>query len=105
MSLLFSFEMVKIVYFIEQAVESQVMPQSAMRFFSVWFHIFGHIATDVPWSVCLLVTSVSPAKTAKLIEMPFGLWTWVGPRNHVLGGSQDPPRGRGNFGGPCSSPL
>jgi len=27
---------------------------------------------------------VSCAKTAKLIEMPFGLWAWMGPRNHVL---------------------
>jgi len=23
--------------------------------------------------------------------MPFGLWTWVGPRNHVLDGGPDPP--------------
>jgi len=22
---------------------------------------------------------------AELIEMPFGLWTWVSPRKHVLG--------------------
>jgi len=27
---------------------------------------------------------VSPAKTAEAIEMPFGLWTRVGSRNHVL---------------------
>jgi len=27
---------------------------------------------------------VNPAKTAELIEMPFGLWTRVGPMNHVL---------------------
>ena len=32
------------------------------------------------------VTVVSPAKTAEPIEMPFGLRTRVGPRNHVLGG-------------------
>ena len=42
-------------------------------------------------SVCLLVTFVSPAKTAELIEMPFGSVTRVGPRNHVLDGSADPP--------------
>jgi len=24
------------------------------------------------------------AKTAEPIEMPFGMWTWVGPRKHVL---------------------
>ena len=35
-------------------------------------------------SVGLSVTIMSPAKTAELIEMPFGLWSWVGPRNHVL---------------------
>ena len=33
--------------------------------------------------VCL---SVCLQKTAKLIEMPFGLWARIGPRNHVLGG-------------------
>ena len=37
-------------------------------------------------SVCLLVTTVSPAKTAEGIEMQFGMWTRVGPRNRVLGG-------------------
>jgi len=26
-------------------------------------------------------------KMAEPIEMPFGLWTWVGPRKHVLHGS------------------
>ena len=30
---------------------------------------------------------VSCAKTAELIEMPFGLWARMGPRNHVLDGS------------------
>jgi len=37
------------------------------------------IITDwVAWSVCRSVTLVSPAKTAALIELPFGLRTWVG---------------------------
>ena len=31
---------------------------------------------------------VSCAKTAEPIEMPFGLWAWMGPRNHVLDGSR-----------------
>jgi len=31
---------------------------------------------------------MSPAKTAEPIEMPFGMWTRVGPRNHVLDGLQ-----------------
>jgi len=30
------------------------------------------------------------AKMAEQIEMPFGSWTWVGPRNHVLDGVQIP---------------
>jgi len=48
--------------------------------------------------VCLSVTIVSPAKTAEPTEMPFGLWTQVGPRNHVLDGGQDPPC-KGQFWG------
>jgi len=31
-------------------------------------------------------SAVSRAKTAKTMEMSFGTWTWVGPKNHVLGG-------------------
>ena len=51
------------------------------------------IVTDrEAWSVCLSVcrsiTLVSPAKTAALIEMPFGLWARIGRRNHVLDGGQ-----------------
>jgi len=34
---------------------------------------------------------MSPAKTAEPIEMPFEVWTRVGPRNHVLDGGPDPP--------------
>ena len=34
--------------------------------------------------VCRSVTLMSPAKTAKAIEMPFALKTRVGPRNHAL---------------------
>jgi len=39
---------------------------------------------------------VSPVKTAELTEMPFGLWTLVGLRNHVLDGVQIPHR-KGQF--------
>jgi len=35
------------------------------------------------------VTLVSPAKTAKPIEMPFRLWARMGPRNRVLGGGPE----------------
>ena len=38
--------------------------------------------------VCLSLV-VSPAKTAEPIEMSFGLWTRMGPRNHVLDGDPD----------------
>jgi len=47
--------------------------------------------TDVARSVCLLDTTMNPAKTAEPIEMPFGLLTRVGSRNQVLGGVQIPP--------------
>jgi len=33
------------------------------------------------------------------IEMPFGLWTPVGPRNHMLDGGQDLQMPRDNFEG------
>jgi len=39
-------------------------------------------------SLCLSVTLVSPAKAAEPIEMPFGIWTRVDARNHVLNGVQ-----------------
>ena len=42
------------------------------------------VAWSVCLSVCLSVTVVSPAKTTEPMEMPFGLWTRVGSRNHVL---------------------
>ena len=35
-------------------------------------------------SVGLSVTVVNLGKTTELIEMPFGLWTRVGRRNHML---------------------
>jgi len=39
-------------------------------------------------SVCLSVTIMSPAKMAEPIKMPFGMWTWMNPRNRVLDGVQ-----------------
>ena len=56
-------------------------------------NFLGRIAQDaahcyrcivVYLSVCLLVTSVMPAKTAELIEVAFGVGTFVGPNIHVL---------------------
>jgi len=67
--------------------------------------VTGRVASSVVRSVCWSVdlsvglsdTLVSPAKTAALLEMPFGLRTRVGPGNHVLDAGLDPPMGRGNF--------
>jgi len=42
---------------------------------------------------------------AEPIEMPFGLRTWVGPRDHVLDGGSDPPMGRGKFLGENGRPM
>ena len=42
-------------------------------------------------SVCQSVTYIGPAKMAKAIEVPFGLRTLVGPRNHALDEGPDPP--------------
>jgi len=47
---------------------------------------------------------VTPAKTAEPIEMPFGLRTLVGPRNHVLDGVQI-AHGKGNFLGGKGHPI
>ena len=52
----------------------------------------------VCWSGCLSVTIMSPAKTAEPVEMPFGLWTRLGPRNRVLNRVQI-PHARRNFEG------
>jgi len=46
-----------------------------------------------------LVTSLSGAKMAELIEISFGMWTRGGKRNHVLGGGLDSCTGRGTSGG------
>jgi len=56
-------------------------------------------------SVGLSVTLVSPAKTAAPIELPFGLRTWVGPRNHVLDGGPDPSMGMDKFWGENGRPI
>jgi len=52
--------------------------------------ITDRVACTVCPSVGISFTLVSPAKTAGPIEMPFGLWTRVGPKKHVLDGAQIP---------------
>ena len=44
---------------------------------------------SVGLSVCRSVMIVSPAKSAEPIDMLFGIWTRVGPGNHVLDGDPD----------------
>ena len=57
--------------------------------------LFLFVVTDVAWSVCLsVVHDCEPCKMAELVVVPFGVWTRVDPRNHVLGGAPDPPRER-----------
>jgi len=53
-------------------------------------------------SVRLSVMTMSPAKIAKLIEIPFGTWSLVGPRNYVLDGTQI-PQGKEHFWGGMTS--
>jgi len=52
-------------------------------------------------SVGRSVTLVSPAKTAEVVEMPFGLRTRVGPRNH----DTTSPYGKGQYIGTLCSHL
>jgi len=52
------------------------------------------VGQSVGWSITL----VSPVKTAEPIEMSFGFWARMGPRNHVLDGGPDPPMGRAILG-------
>jgi len=55
------------------------------------------IVTDrVAWSTGQSVTVVSSAKMAEHTDMPFGLRTRMGPRNHVLDGSRS-PHGKGQL--------
>ena len=44
------------------------------------------VALSVSWSVAI----VGRAKMVEMIEMLFGMWTWVGPRNYVLDEVTDP---------------
>jgi len=65
----------------------------------LYVHYVDEVYCNRPSSVvCRSVTVVSPAKTAEPIEMPFGLRTRVGSRNHVVEGAQFPV-GKSNFEG------
>jgi len=56
----------------------------------MWSIIIDRVAWSIGRSVYQPVTIVSPAKMAEPIKMPFGLWTRVGPINHVLDEGPDP---------------
>jgi len=61
-------------------------------------HEMRPTATDVERSVvCVSVCVFSCAKTAELIEMPFGGLTHVDPTNHVLDWGPDPPPWEGTL--------
>ena len=47
-------------------------------------------------------SAVSIAKMAEQIQMPFGLWTRVGPRKHVLHGVYIGATRQIRFNRPCS---
>jgi len=57
------------------------------------------LRTAVRLSVGRPVTIVSAARTAETIEMLFGMWTRLSPRNHVLDAGTYPPTRRVFFGG------
>jgi len=67
-------------------------------------HDVQPIAIDIALSVCLLDTTVSPAKMENRLRccLVNGLWWAQGTMYH---GGPDPPRGMGNFGGDMSLPI
>ena len=54
---------------------------------------------------CQSVTLVSPAKTAELIEMSFGMWTRLRPRKHVLDGVYIGATWRIRLNRPCAAAM
>jgi len=46
--------------------------------------VTDRVALSVGLSVGRFVTILGPAKVVEPVEVPFGVWTWVGQRNHVL---------------------
>jgi len=56
-------------------------------------------------SVGLSVTVVSPAKAAEPIEMPFGVWTRVGLRVHILGEVHSVTISRILLNRPCAAAM
>ena len=72
-------------------------------------HILGYakhktrpIVTDVAWCVCA-DHNCEPCEHGQPIDVLFGVWTRVGSRNRVLGGSDSP--GKGGIWGSSPGPL
>jgi len=71
------------------ATSSEVQPYNRIEACILYYVIRQHCSStyiDVTDRIAWPVTVTSPAKTAELIEIPFGLWTRVGPKKHVLHG-------------------
>jgi len=66
---------------------------------------YCYLCSVICLSISLCDTSMSPEKTDKPIEIPFVLWTRVGPRNHVISGDLDPPGEGAIFGDREQVPL
>ena len=49
-------------------------------------HVKAHFLGERTHPIMPDDTAMSCAKIAEPIGVPFGLWTWVGPRKHVLVG-------------------
>jgi len=79
------------------------MAEPTKTLFGMWTRVGprNHVLDGGPYPPCKMailrgkgaahckvlgLSAVSSAKTAEPIEMPFGIWTLVGPRKHVLGG-------------------
>jgi len=62
------------------------------------------VVTSVVCGLCVCVSvldiTISCTETDEPVEVLFAAWTWVDPRNHVLGGGPDPPRERANISQP-----
>jgi len=56
-------------------------------------------------NIALCTTVHRAVKTAEPIEMPFGIWTRVGPRKHVLGGVHIGATWRIPLNRPCAAAM
>jgi len=55
--------------------------------------------------MCVLLTAVSPAKTAEPIKMQLGICTPEGQMNHILDGGLDVHTGKNTFELGCMDPC